>query len=382
MKNENALGPLAMKPHYVLLDGLRGVAALLVLWYHVFEGYAFVNGTAVEYLNHGYLAVDFFFLLSGFVIGYAYDDRWQKMSTGNFFRRRLIRLHPMVIMGTVIGVITFLLQGSEKWDGSHVAFSLVAVAALCQLFLIPCLPGAASDVRGNNEMFPLNGPTWSLFFEYIGNIIYALLLRRLSTRWLTVVVAASGLSLLYFVAADVSGYDMLGIGWSLLEWNFPGGLLRMLFPYSMGLLMSRVFKPVKVRGAFWICSLVLLCLFVVPPFERAGGVSVNALYDVLCICFVFPVLVWIAASSATTDKTSTSVCKFLGDISYPVYVIHYPFMYLFYAWMMKEGNASFEETWPVALLLITGCIFLAFVCLKYYDEPVRKWLGRKISAKM
>ena len=84
------------KPHYVLLDGLRGVAALLVIWYHVFEGFA--TSPIDQKFNHGYLAVDFFFMLSGFVIGYAYVDRWNKMSTGTFFKRRLIRLQPMVVM--------------------------------------------------------------------------------------------------------------------------------------------------------------------------------------------------------------------------------------------------------------------------------------------
>ena len=114
------------KPHYELLDGLRGVAALLVVWYHVFEGYAFAGGTLIESINHGYLAVDFFFILSGFVIGYAYDDRWGKsLTVKNFFKRRLIRLHPMVVMGAVLGVITFCIQGSEQWDGTHVATSMV-----------------------------------------------------------------------------------------------------------------------------------------------------------------------------------------------------------------------------------------------------------------
>ena len=92
------------KAHYDLLDGLRGVAALMVIWYHVFEGYAFAGGGNIETLNHGYLAVDFFFILSGFVIGYAYDDRWDKSLTmKDFFKRRLIRLHPMVVMGAVLG---------------------------------------------------------------------------------------------------------------------------------------------------------------------------------------------------------------------------------------------------------------------------------------
>ena len=104
------------KPHYNILDGLRGAAALMVVWYHVFEGYAFAEGTngvegggLINVFNHGYLAVDFFFMLSGFVISYAYDDRWNKMSMGDFFKRRLVRLHPMIVMGAIIGLTTFLL---------------------------------------------------------------------------------------------------------------------------------------------------------------------------------------------------------------------------------------------------------------------------------
>ena len=94
---------LAQKPRYELLDGLRGVAALVVIWYHIFE--AFATSPYDQMLNHGYLAVDFFFVLSGFVVGYAYDDRWGKMSIGGFFKRRLIRLHPMVIAGAMLGVV-------------------------------------------------------------------------------------------------------------------------------------------------------------------------------------------------------------------------------------------------------------------------------------
>ena len=101
------------KPHYEILDGLRGVAALLVVFYHIFEGLSFAaGGTLITTINHGYLAVDFFFILSGFVIGYAYDDRLRKsMTLGNFFKRRLIRLHPMILMGAVIGAISFCVQG-------------------------------------------------------------------------------------------------------------------------------------------------------------------------------------------------------------------------------------------------------------------------------
>ena len=134
------------KAHYDLLDGLRGVAALMVIWYHVFEGYAFAGGGNIETLNHGYLAVDFFFILSGFVIGYAYDDRWGKSLTmKDFFKRRLIRLHPMVIMGAVVGAITFYIQGSVQWDGTHIALSMIMLSLLCTIFFIPAMPGAGYE---------------------------------------------------------------------------------------------------------------------------------------------------------------------------------------------------------------------------------------------
>ena len=201
------------KPHYELLDGLRGVAALLVVFYHIFEGLSFAaGGTPITTINHGYLAVDFFFILSGFVIGYAYDDRLGKtMTTGNFFKRRLIRLHPMIIMGVILGAIAFLIQGSVQWDGKHVAISAVMLSTLCAMFFIPALPGARYEVRGNGEMFPLNGPSWSLFFEYIGNILYAVFIHRLSTKALTILVVLLGVGLAGFTLFDVSGYDMIGV---------------------------------------------------------------------------------------------------------------------------------------------------------------------------
>lgn len=367
------------KPHYELLDGLRGVAALLVVWYHVFEGYAFAGGLPlIETINHGYLAVDFFFILSGFVIGYAYDDRWSKTLTmKDFFKRRLIRLHPMVVMGAVLGTITFLIQGSVQWDGTHVATSMVMLSLLCTLFFIPAIPGAGYEVRGNGEMFPLNGPSWSLFFEYIGNLMYAFFIRHLSNKALTVLVALLGIGLALFASLDVSGYGCIGVGWTLDGVNFLGGFLRMAFPFTMGMLLSRHFKPIKVRGAFWICAAVLLALFYVPYIGGTEPVCFNGLYESFCIIFVFPCLIWIGASGKTTDKNSTRICKFLGDISFPLYIIHYPFMYLFYAWLIEHQLFTLAETWQVVLCVYVWNIVVAYLCLKLYDEPVRKWLTRK-----
>lgn len=107
------------KPHYNILDGLRGVAALTVVCFHLFEAYA--TSHLDQKINHGYLAVDFFFILSGFVVGYAYDDRWKTMRITDFLKRRFIRLHPMVVLGAVIGAVMFYFQGCSVWDVSQVS---------------------------------------------------------------------------------------------------------------------------------------------------------------------------------------------------------------------------------------------------------------------
>ena len=362
------------KPHYNLLDGLRGVAALSVIWYHIFEGYAFAGGnTTIGGINHGYLAVDFFFILSGFVVGYAYDDRWTKMTVREFLTRRLVRLQPMVVIGALIGAVMFYTQGCPVWDVSAVPVAMLLVATLMNAFMIPATPGA--EIRGVGEMYPLNGPAWSLFFEYIGNVLYALFIRRLSTRVLAVLVAAAGCGLAAF-----SVWGPLGdicVGFSLTGENIVGGSLRLLFAFPAGLLLSRVFRPVRVRGAFWIGSLAVVALASVPRIGGSEHLWMNGVYDALCAVVLFPLIVWIGASGKTTDRVTSRICKFLGDISYPLYMVHYPFIYLYYAWVKNE-NLTFGQSLPGAAALVAGSVALAWLCLRFYDEPVRRFLSKRL----
>lgn len=382
-----AFGFADTKPHYELLDGLRGVAALLVVFHHVFEGYAFagsVNGVSdgtLTHFNHGYLAVDFFFLLSGFVIGYAYDDRWSRgFTVGQFFRRRLIRLHPLVVLAAVVGFVCFLIQGCEHWDGSSVPLSMAMLALLCAMFMIPAWPGSPYEVRGNGEMFPLNGPAWSLFFEYIGNILYALFVHRLSTRALTWLTVVLGVVLAWMTIGDVTGEGMFGVGWSLEGLTFWGGLLRMAFPYALGMLIARRFHPVKVRGAFWIATAAMTVLFMVPYIPGKSPVCLNGVFEAVCIIVVFPVLLWLGASDRSAGRTMTAVYRFLGNLSYPLYILHYPLFYLFYAYLIRTRTYTLGDSLGWALLTVGGSIVLAWVAMRFYDIPVRRWLKTRMKA--
>lgn len=363
------------RPRYELLDGLRGVAAMIVIWYHFFEGYA--TSPVTQNVNHGYLAVDFFFVLSGFVIGYAYDNRWNKLTPWRFMLRRVIRLHPMVVLAVLFGAIAWLFQGSVHWDGTPVPLHNLLIALVFGLFLIPVLPGMGADVRGNGEMFPLNGPSWSLFFEYIGSFLYAFILHKLSNRKLLTVTIVSGIMLAACAFGNMSGFYNIGFGWTAGELGWIGGFFRLSFSFSAGLYMQRVFKHRHIPGAFWICSVIIIMILICPYITLDGNFSpLNSLYDIVCTLFVFPAIVYIGACGNTTDRFSTRVCDYLGQLSYPIYIIHYPIMYLLYAWLWANGY-SFSETWGVCAVLFVVIIALAMTVLRFYDEPVRRYLTNK-----
>lgn len=361
---------LTTKPHFGILDGLRGVAAIMVVWFHIFE--AFATSHLDQRINHGYLAVDFFFILSGFVVAYAYDDRWESMRIKDFLKRRMIRLHPMVVMGALIGALMFYAQSCPVWDVSKVTLLSLFGATLLNMLLLPAPTGI--EIRGLGEMFPLNGPSWSLFFEYIGSIFYAFYVRKLSTKalsWL-VVVAALGLSA-YAIFGPLGD---ICVGYSLTGMEFTGGLLRVLFSFTAGLLLFRVFKPIRVKGIFWIAGAVLIFFLSVPRIGGADHLWLNGLYDTLCCVLVFPLLVYLGASGQIQDKFTHKICRFLGDLSYPLYMLHYPFIYLYYGWV-KNHQLTFGQSLPGALLLLFGCIILAYLCLKLYDLPIRNYLSKR-----
>jgi Predicted acyltransferases len=335
---------LASKPRYEILDGLRGVAAMIVVAFHLFETYS--KGPVSQILNHGYLAVDFFFVLSGFVIGYAYDDRWNKMTTWGFFKRRLVRLHPMVIMGTALGALLFYFSDCS-------GFPLISKTSwqeliMIMLFAFTMLPATTKmDIRGWGETNPLNGPAWSLQWEYIANILYATIIRHFSKTMLAIfLVFAAFLTLNLTMNWDVlnvlqarnyAAYTVIG-GWSLTPDQICIGASRLLYPFFAGLLLSRINKLIKVRAGFWWCSLLIAALLVMPRIGGADKMWMNGIYESTTIIVLFPLIVLMGAGSNVSGK-SVTVCKFFGEISYPLYIIHYPLVYLQVAWMHNHPDA-------------------------------------------
>jgi len=363
---------LATKPHYPILDGLRGVAAILVVIFHIFEAHS--TSPLDQIINHGYLAVDFFFLLSGFVIGYAYDDRWGSLTIGGFFKRRLVRLQPLVVMGMVIGAIFFYFQDSTMWPTIHtVPVWKMLVIMLIGFTLIP-IP-ISMDIRGWQEMHPLDGPGWSLFFEYIANIFYGLFVRKFSKTALSILVILSGAVLIHYTVTCKSG-DVIG-GWSINAEQLRIGFTRMMYPFFAGLLLCRTAKLAKIKHSFWWCSLFLLVVLGIPRIGGADHRWMNGLYESLIIIVAFPLIVYMGASGEVTGKISSRVCKFFGDISYPIYITHYPLIYTYTGWASDHRNATLGQALPRALATFAGAVVLAYAALKLYDEPVRRWLQRR-----
>ena len=358
------------KRHYEILDGLRGVAAITVVVFHVLE--IFSGGSHLKMMiNHGYLAVDFFFVLSGFVIGYAYDDRWNNLSLKEFFKRRLIRLHPMIIIGMLVGAIAFYFTASPDLF-PNVAQTPVWKLIVIMLIGFTLIPVPVSmDIRGWWEMHPLNGPAWTLFFEYVANILYALFIRKFSNTALFILVLVSGVALAHFSITGPNG-DVIG-GWSFNVEQLKIGFTRLMYPFFAGLLLSRVFKPMRINNAFIWCSLLLLVVLSIPRVGGEDRLWLNGIYDAATIIFIFPLIVYLGASGEIKNKITGSICKFLGDISYPIYITHFPLAYIFYAWVVNN-KVPLEEAWPYGAVVVVASIALAYASLKLYDIPVRKWL--------
>lgn len=350
---------LNTKKHFEVLDGLRGVAAIAVVVFHFME--IAIPDSEKNFIAHGYLAVDFFFCLSGFVIAYAYDTRVRQIGIRQFIKLRLIRLHPLVLIGAVLGILGFLL---DPFSDLYTRFSMqqLLFMFLSAGFLIP-YPVVSERYL---NLFHLNPPTWSLFWEYLANIAYVLFLYKIKKRGLYVLLVIAALLLVY----ECNRFGHLSIGWG--AGNIRGGGIRVLYSFVAGMMLYRHRWIMQSRLGFGLISILLLGMFLV-PFTH----TTSAWVDAVVVLFCFPLLVALGAGVSVTG-TGKKVCGLLGAISYPLYMVHYPFMWIFFSYVEKYKPAMQE----MAIITITGTLLLigfSYLVMIFLDIPVRKFL-KKINS--
>ncbi len=351
------------KAHFEVLDGLRGTAALLVVAFHI-QGITVLFDAQRLLLPHAYLAVDFFFALSGFVVGYAYDDRWSTMTTRQFLTRRLIRLHPLVLLGAVLGLLSYI--GDPFAGNRQDAPVMLIVAAFAAALL--ALPSAPLPNR-LGDSHPLNAPAWTLLQEYIGNLAYALVLRRLKTPWLAGATMVAGLASVA-TAMSLGSYDT---GWGLH--NFWGAPVRLAYPFMAGLLLFRLHHRLpRWRVGFLPLSVILLLAFAAPAMPTDGVIKLNGLYQAFCVVILFPAII-VAGRHSQGGPTMAHLCRTAGQISYPLYITHYPFVYLYMNWI-ATGNGQGAVTGPFAIGLYVFTIVFAVAAYRIWDRPLRFALRR------
>ena len=347
--------------HFKTLDGLRGLVAVFVLGWHVLAPSG-LGGL----VSHGYLGVDFFFVLSGFVVAVAYEDRLRiGLSLPRFCRVRLARLYPLLAAGMAFGAVVTVGKLVITHSLRAEAFDL-SVAAVCAVFVLPF--GGFGPV---SMMFPFDGPAWSLFYELLINVAYAAAMLHLTTRRLAALVVLSAL-VLVVVVHHTRSFD---VGGALADW--PGGLSRVTFSFSAGVLLRRLVQAglldrlPRISPAWLVLALaVVFC---------APHVPGNWLVELVCVVAVFPAIVALGAVREPRRRF-VSLAGLSGRLSYPLYILHYPVIRVF---LYGIERFALHGAALVAALCAQAAVALAlsYVVLVAYDEPVRRALTRRRGGK-
>jgi peptidoglycan/LPS O-acetylase OafA/YrhL len=323
---------------YEALDGLRGLAALGVLLYHL-GGWTYRPWL----MAHGYLAVDFFFCLSGFVLAHAYGAR--RLGWLGFMRARLTRVWPLIAVSMLAGALVMI------GHGDNILESLVM-----GLLVLPRIWVGSDD--SFSPLFPLNPPAWSLFLELLVGALW-FSVRRLSTLWLVLLIVVSGALLIGI------GYGMGGVqtGWDRATYWI--GVIRTIVPFALGWACYRMQPYVRWSAPAWLLALVLLAVLATPPLLY------TATFDLVCVGVVFPLIVLLGHRDPT--GRAAQLFRFSGAVSYPLYALHWVTWEL----LLRSFRALGGKGYPLALVVLAAVLIVAtaWIMLRVYDQPVRRWLG-------
>jgi len=368
-----------MKRKLEVLDALRGFCAIIVVALHFSENY--IKQLGYEIIPHGLLPVEYFLMLTGFTFVYAYDGRWDGMTVGQFFRRRLMRMHPLVVVGSVIGALCFLIIPEQyaRWiPGGHLSLGGLLLLTLWCCTLLPA-PGAL----GWSQMCPLQGPLWTMFYIYLANVLYAFVLRHLKT---TVLVALTVLAAGYtcFIAQANGGFHtgptwrwtyLFDEGRRVVWWGNCGALARMLFPVLAGMVIAR--KGWKIRtgnAGLWICLALLSAIFFTPDFRPDK--TLEGLISSALVIVGMPLVLLCGIGGEIRNATLASVCRTLGRFSFPLYATHYPLTLMERAWAAAHPDAPLSMHLAVVGAFTVFAAINAYVALRLMD-----WFAEKAGKR-
>lgn len=345
---------------YATLDTLRGVAALAVMVFHLGE-----VKLAPNIVPHGYLAVDLFFMLSGFVVAHAYEEALRgSLSFRSFALRRAIRLYPLAILGAMSGLSLLILKWRyfpEKVD----PLPNILISGLLNGLLLPTPFGGEAS---NYELFPGNGPLWTLFFELAANLAWASWGPHLRIRTLLVVVAIAGLA----IVALSWNAGTANLGFDLA--TAPGGAARVCFGFPLGVVLFRLLGDSawtsRLRSDRTGPAIVGILLISILAMPQATSSSTFAAWDIVSILFLIPAIVASGISQCECGRFG----DFIGELSYPIYVLHFPII------LLASGlhQLMLAQVPVIAILAATIAVVIAaaLFALRFYDLPVRSWLSQ------
>lgn len=346
----------AEKHTFQTLDGLRGIAAIAVVIYHLPE----VMGSLQMPL--AYLAVDMFFLISGVVLAHAYSNRLTGgMTARQFMFARLVRLYPLYFAGTFISIVGISVGLAKGLSFEVWTLQKLGAASGPALFMLP------SYAEGILNYYPLNGPTWSLMFELIVNLAFVMAFLKLSNRVLMTTIGISGALLASMAFAGLS----LNIG---SEWNnILGGLPRVFFSFPVGILIYRLFRQEKLPRIRM--PIVAIIAMVIGTFSLNPSRANVPLFDLIAVLLVLPAIVWLAMCNEPTR--GARMLSLLGTISYPIYMLHSSLFRVLRKVLEKLIGADYTLYAPgTGIALIMALIVISWCADRWYDRPIRKWLGK------
>ena len=363
--NPTAVARPSQNHRFHLLDALRGILAILVVYRH---SPAYL--TNLVQTKDIFLAVDFFFCLSGFVIAYAYEEKLQtRLCTRDFMVARLIRFYPTFLVGMALAFTVAL--GSAHLL-TRAGGKQIAEAALPSLLFLPSIPLAAAGLL----LFPLNMSAWTLLLELFANLGFGLLVRgkRFVTGALVLVCLAS-FAILVFAPQQLDS----GSTW-------PGalvGLARMGLSFSLGVFVLRYWKaaPVgRLRRTGGLCTASTVVLLLLASILLPTPVSGTRAYQITIMALVMPALIFFGAD-IRLGKFGSKVCSILGDLSYPLYIIHLPLMSPLFgsrvAHLAVGSKSLMQFLVPIYILLLAS---FAWALRVYFDAPLGGWLMRRYKA--